>query len=83
MTVCSRHLGIIGIYECAEIMRERFGNGRDIEGILLEFMNKEVRSVSGELGIAGNIEQIRENLSLRDLQMQTALSLAMKCLTSI
>lgn len=50
--------GIIGIYECSEIFREKFGNGRDIEGIILKFMNDEVRRVSRELGIAGNIEQI-------------------------
>ena len=50
--------GIIGIYECSEIFREKFGNGRDIEGIILKFMNDSVRFVSRELGIAGNIEQI-------------------------
>lgn len=50
--------GIIGIYECSEIFREKFGNDRDIEGIILKFMNDSVRYVSRELGIAGNIEQI-------------------------
>ena len=50
--------GIIGIYECSEIFREKFGNDRDIEGIILKFMNDSVRFVSRELGIAGNIEQI-------------------------
>ncbi len=50
--------GIIGIYECSEIFREKFGNDRDIEGIILKFMNDSVRLVSREFGIAGNIEQI-------------------------
>lgn len=50
--------GIVGIYECAEIFKKKFGNGRDCEGIILQFVNSKVKELSKKYDIAGNIEQI-------------------------
>jgi ribonucleoside-triphosphate reductase len=50
--------GIMGIYEATKLYKEKFGNGTDIEGLFLTFMNDKVKEYSQKYGIIGNIEQI-------------------------
>ena len=52
--------GMLGIYECNLTLREKFKIDDEIDVIkdILEFFNKEVNTISKELDIVGNIEQI-------------------------
>jgi len=50
--------GILGIYEASKLFKQKFGNHRDAEGLMLKFMNDKVEEYSKKYGIIGNIEQI-------------------------
>jgi anaerobic ribonucleoside-triphosphate reductase len=50
--------GIMGIYEATKLYKEKFGNGTDIEGEMLVYMNDKVKEYSIKYEIIGNIEQI-------------------------
>lgn len=53
--------GIIGVVEAVEILRARFGDilpNTDIIKEMLEFYDSQVRDISEEYNIVGNIEQI-------------------------
>jgi ribonucleoside-triphosphate reductase len=50
--------GIIGTWETASIFKEKFGNGHDVEGLLLKHINSKVTEESKLNGIIGNIEAI-------------------------
>jgi anaerobic ribonucleoside-triphosphate reductase len=58
--------GLIGMHECEEMFKEKFGNDRDILGIILQFVNSKVKEFSKKYGLAGNIEQIPgESMAIR------------------
>ena len=50
--------GILGLYECVEVYKKKFGNGHDVTGSILTYFNDRVNEMSKEYGIIGNIEQI-------------------------
>lgn len=50
--------GVIGIYECAELYKTKFGFDGDAMKKILQFVNSKVNEYSIKYGIAGNIEQI-------------------------
>ena len=51
-------IGILGIYEAAKLYKEKFGNGKDVEGEMLIFLNNRSKELSLEYKISINLEQI-------------------------
>jgi len=51
-------IGILGIYEATKLYKEKFGNGKDVEGEMLIYLNKRARELSEEYKILINLEAI-------------------------
>jgi ribonucleoside-triphosphate reductase len=50
--------GIIGTWETAHIYKEKFGNGHDVESVILKHINARVNEMSKKYNIIGNIEEV-------------------------
>lgn len=50
--------GLLGLYEASAELERKFGNGYDIEGEILRYINNKIAELAGKYQLIFNIEQI-------------------------